>query len=661
MQLSGASRRELNNPFTYQIWQFCVPLLAGLALIAAPRASLGQADSSLISTPEIQVKDHLEPASNNALRIKTYRSDSLGNFDAAGLEAVSLLGRSEGVHIQDYGGRGGVKTVSLRGFASNQTTVSVQGVPYASPATGVVNFAGLSLPGLSAVEIAPGGGNLAQNVRGGNIDLRAFDEGRLFKYHVGAGAFGMRHADAFGAMQNDRVNASASFSRMQSEENYPFDINENQGRRENARFATTQLMLKPRFQIDSASSLEYFAFSRASLQETPGAIVKGNAFPNDGVLSQNELFHFVKHERENENRGLFGMRKWKAAAAHHYDFLELREPLNRDVYTSHQALAQAESEHLAGGTLVKLLAQTRVTYLEGNNLGEGLRPIRSVRRDELNFAASANRMVWQPRFKHLQYLYAEALARANITNQYPVLPNASIGVTAVFDQRERHSAYVRASHSHRLPAFNELYYFNFGNSDLQPEEAEQIEAGYWGRFSAPIPFNLKIGAFATRTQNKIVSVPVNPVRWTTIALGNTRSRGATFTAEVFPANGCSAYANFTWLQTRDFSITDGAQLPYTPNAILAFGANYNRSGWRFGAHATNVSDRYASLQNDSFNQLPGYFLLDVYAGKIFDFGKSWKYELEAAAQNLTDTNYAVIRSFPMPGRSWRIRAGILFR
>ena len=109
-----------------------------------------------------------------------FQADSLGFFTASAKTADEVLQNAEGVYIRNYGGHGGVKTVSLRGFGSNQTSVSINNIPYENTLIGSVNFGNFQTDGSSAVTVSSGSPSAATNSLGGNINLQ-FDPGRTVK------------------------------------------------------------------------------------------------------------------------------------------------------------------------------------------------------------------------------------------------------------------------------------------------------------------------------------------------------------------------------------------------------------------------------------------------------------------------------------------------
>jgi len=109
---------------------------------------------------------------------------------------ADLLGETPGVRIRRYGGVTGFATAMIRGSASNQTIVCVDGVPLNSPFGGAVNLADIPLAGLDAIEIHRGfaPASLGASSIGGlvNVRTRAPEDADRITAAVSTGSFGTR-------------------------------------------------------------------------------------------------------------------------------------------------------------------------------------------------------------------------------------------------------------------------------------------------------------------------------------------------------------------------------------------------------------------------------------------------------------------------------------
>lgn len=74
----------------------------------------------------------------------------------AGRDAASILSRSTGVSVKQYGGLGGFATMSIRGSSSTQVQFYLDGVPLNDAWSGMTNLADISLGDIRRIEIYRG-------------------------------------------------------------------------------------------------------------------------------------------------------------------------------------------------------------------------------------------------------------------------------------------------------------------------------------------------------------------------------------------------------------------------------------------------------------------------------------------------------------------------
>ena len=101
-----------------------------------------------------------------ATRGKSLISEVPASVDVVGLETIELvapqnmaevLDNIQGVFIKDYGGIGGIKSISLRGSSAEQVLVLMDGQRLNNAQNGQVDFGTLSTEGIEKIEIIRGG------------------------------------------------------------------------------------------------------------------------------------------------------------------------------------------------------------------------------------------------------------------------------------------------------------------------------------------------------------------------------------------------------------------------------------------------------------------------------------------------------------------------
>ena len=124
--------------FTSAVW-------LTIALSAAPEGALPE-DGGVVALPPVDVA--LPPVVNDPLPTSPVVRDpsaTLTTRDATqaraeAKDASELLSTTPGSVVQDSGGIGQRKTISLRGAASNAVLVLLDGVPLAGPGAAIARF-----------------------------------------------------------------------------------------------------------------------------------------------------------------------------------------------------------------------------------------------------------------------------------------------------------------------------------------------------------------------------------------------------------------------------------------------------------------------------------------------------------------------------------------
>ena len=77
------------------------------------------------------------------------------DFRRQGLVSLSdALSRFAGTVVRDYGGAGGIKSVSVRGFSAQHTAVSYDGITLSDSRAGQIDLSRFSLEGLQSIRLA---------------------------------------------------------------------------------------------------------------------------------------------------------------------------------------------------------------------------------------------------------------------------------------------------------------------------------------------------------------------------------------------------------------------------------------------------------------------------------------------------------------------------
>ncbi|RYZ99201.1 MAG: TonB-dependent receptor [Sphingobacteriaceae bacterium] len=242
-------------------------------------------------------------------------------------------------------------------------------------------------------------------------------------------------------------------------------------------------------------------------------------------------------------------------------------------------------------------------------------------------------------------------------------------IIAIVQPFQSANFHVRAFYKNifRPPTLSEQYYFAIKPRTLKPEYVQQYNLGsaYNKNFDGVLKYiSLSADAYYNRVTDKIIFLPGRSTETPTfINLGKVDIRGLDLNVKTNfePANNWNAQVVGSYTYQHAVNVTSradsyyGNQIQYTPKHSAAlngcvqyrsFGANYNY---------TLSSHRYDGFENNNqdVSYMPAYSIHDC--SFTYDFAIQGKPVLTAVeVNNIFNKNYSVIQSYPMPGRSLRL-------
>ncbi len=541
---------------------------------------------------------------------------------------VSGLITLPGVQIQDYGGHGGVKTVSVRGFNSNLTEVQIESVPFESPLTGSINFSGWHTGAFGNITLT------AAQFYAPTLNFNLTTDSLRYRFTVQAGSFHEKKASAY-YKHTRKLDVLIDGQLLHTKDNFPYQINAESGLRQNADFQSIQLTgsLKKQWHRHRFS---YFNFSQLIDQSVPGPVLTGNPVTLPESLKRQQLFHYFKWQTGD----CFGgqLESW------------CKHQREKSNYRTRNQLFDYQLDNLRTHLqytrrTVDMQVQTAYTIVSGDNLAVSWQRIDATVRKEITALLTWNQPI------NKRYFISGGVKWAAIDSFKPMyhfrtaitfIPNRFLQFT------------FNTYRSYRVPAINELYFYGFGNPNLQPEQTQQIECSAAKRLQW-LGFQLvsKLTFFYQRVNQKIVSIPQTPVRWTTLSLGYTTGKGIEYVFSAYHTQYFSIQGHVSWQQIIDQTLNRGARVPYIP---ALSGHLHIRKNWKSYEAALQTqynSYRFTSLQNDALNTLPGIALIHLVLQKKWAY-KNVSIHSGIEIRNITNLNYAMLPSYPMPGRSFHI-------
>ena len=613
------------------------------------------------------------------------RLDKTALLRRGAADTGAALRRLAGVNLRDYGGAGGLKTVSVRGMGAAHTAVAYDGLTVADAQQGQVDLQRFSLDALSGVELQTLDNAAllcpARQLGMAVLSLHtALPDTSALGWHGEAalrqGAFGTYGASFSAACRPAaRMAWSVAGDYFFAKNNYPFFVENGvastRERRENSRMQTYTAEANLAWRTPGGGTLRAKAYWRQGWRRLPGQ-VKLYAYGNGERLADTENMEQLSW------RQTYG--RWEVRAAGKYAWQESRYKDTggrypggalRYNYWQREAYATAGAAYRATYWL-RLAAVTDAAYATFTSNREGYS---GIARTEWVSALSV-----RARTRFGGELTARALAHFYASHTPPGVESArrvsrlTPAVTLSVPLRLRKVAVrLRAGYKEhfRVPTFTEAYYYHLGTKTLRPELTRQFGAGVTLR-TAPVcrwcVLEVTADGYASRVTDRITGIPVSLYMWRMANMGRVRSMGLDATArlDLTLARGHAVYlsGNYSLQRTVDRTSREGLdrysygrQVAYAPLHSGTASAAYECRWIGVSVSVSCASERWSTNEHLAHTRLRPYAEWSFSAYRSVRL-RGASLRLRADLLNAFGCRYEVVARYPMPGRAYRLSATV---
>ena len=668
-----------------------------LLLVGAPTDSVFSQDTVKAHTLQSVGVSASRPSEVTAQTpVQVLTSEQLTQTGASTLsDAVKQM---NGVSLKDYGGVGGIKTVSARGLGSQFSTLSIDGIAVTDCQNGQPDLGRYLLGNSDHISLTHGQqGTSLQSARcyaAGNVinmetqrpkftDLADGHTATVnSRISVEGGSFGFLSPTlSWEQRVSHRLSYSLWANHMQSDGDYPYTIyytanqtdSSSREIRQHSQVNMTTADGNLFWDIAPKQSLTAKIHYTQSHHNLPGPVIFYNT---QGSESTDNRAFFVQAKYRNiftDKLQLQAIGKYSRnfdtyddTAVNNSSRLIHNEYRQQEGYIS-ATLAYEPIDHL----VISLATDEAASHLE-SNLAQNNSVTRLITQDVL--AISYRRQRFDVAANILATLSDEN-SNDGIVHQYKRLSPYIGGTIQLWPFPTSHTQQVCSrtflrlryffKETYRLPNFNEIYYFTM-TRDLNPERALQHNLGLTLSHTDPRhngSFQITLDGYHNRVNDKIIAVPTqNLFLWSMSNLGQVNIYGLDANIEYSWHNtdrnlSITIAGNYTFQSALDVTDPDSKtyrnQIPYTPRH--AGGATVTiESPWaNIGYSAVFVGDRYRLGQNTPSSLVKGYMDHGVTLSRKFDLRRGW-IRIQGQLLNIFDAQYEVIKSYPMMGRNWRI-------
>lgn len=582
-----------------------------------------------------------------------------------------------GVQVRDYGGIGGMKTVSVRNLGAHHTAVSYDGVVMGNTESGQIDIGRFTLDNVARLSMAVGqAGDLMQSARhlasGGVLAIeteRPHFEGRPWslRARLRGGSFGLVSPSLrYWQRVGERTSLSVDGTFTRADGQYPFTLKNGRetvkGKRYNSDISSAQGEANLYHTFSTNSELQakfYYYYSERGL---PGVVILYNGEANERLWDEHVFGQAQWKQRLGTRWSLRTSLKYTHSWNKYVD-VNVRYPggERRDVDRQNEWYASATLGWKPLRHFSMALAADGIIGNLRNNLDNQPNPTRYTSLTALTARWQDDRLTAEAN------LVATYIHEHTATGSVPAdRKRLAPALSASWRLLSEEPLYVRAmvKSTFRAPTFTDMYYLHIGNVNLRPEKALEYNAGLtWTHYIYnKVNVTLTADAYYNTVHDKIVAFPTTYV-WRMTNFGRVHITGldATLSVDAPIARGFSANLAAAYTLQRAIDKTDptresyGDQIPYTPrhsgNGTLTVVTPWVTVGYA----VTACGQRWSMGQNTEEYRLHPYWEHTLTASHEFRIGTS-RLTLSASVLNLTNEQYQVIQYYPMPGRSWQAAA-----
>lgn len=607
-------------------------------------------DSSYVF-PEVQVTGR-RMLNNSALEHHSYDIISSKEIETSGAIQISdILSSQPSLNIIDYGGLSGMKTVSFRGSPSSQTSIFLNGIKINSPQTGALDLSTLPVSFIESVEVIRGGASafLGGNSMAGSINFNSkSDSISRVIFSSKLGSFGLINTSGEVNSRLFNIDFNGFADILLSDGNFSFSSDQYgeiiDMERSNADIENYSIGLNAASNVNSLYLNSLLIF-RSTNKGVPGPIIQGYS-PISDRLSEKQIY-FLLNLYNSDNQPKYGIN-----AAFTYNSMNYKNTalsfssINNNSFFNRTIILNSFYKKDLDFGKFKLNLDNSYTSLNGDFLQPDINNY--VDRYNLGISSTLNNY-----YKHKSYIF-----NSSIGLRYDILSDTRNSLSGIFGMSVNNNNLPitlksSVSYDFRPPSLNEMYYFNYGNADLIPENSFSFNLASILKYKI---LYFEVSSYLYNTYDKIVSIPISSINWNAENIDLTVSYGYDIILKLINLYDIFDL-NISYNRSYNINKTINSPfynkiIPYLPEESINITSNIYLYDFTIFTNFHHDSYRY-SLYNNSFaSVLPSYDIMDIsiiYVRNIFNLITTYRLDF----LNIFDTKYNIIMNYPMPGRQVR--------
>jgi outer membrane cobalamin receptor len=645
-------------------------LLILFALAVAAHPAFAQQDTvKSHELREVEIRSALPQSSfRTTAPQQTLSADQLERSGA--LQVSDAVKHFSGVQVKDYGGIGGLKTVSIRSLGAHYTAVAYDGIALSDYQTGQVDVGRFSLDNISHIRLTTSlSDDLLQPARnlslGGLIQIASqtfLPKTRRDELKAGLRTGSWQLLNPFLAYSRTLGNSfiwNVSGEYLRSKGDYPFRMDGEMRRRRHSETDNRKGEANLTGTLRNGGHLSLKAYYYNSDRNIPGAVISNTTYSGESMADQTAFAQAVYRQTFGNRWTLLSNLKYSTTATQyaHQLYPNLNSRYHQREAYGNASLLYQPSERLS------------FAWANDGILGH-FRALLTTKRftpSRITALSALSGKYETPRFTlNVSGLFQSTSESGDGPVPSKTRTHISPSLGGSIQPLAHWPFRLRASYrnTYRLPTFADIYYSTLPNTGLKPENAHQFNVGGVAATSigktAPY-LSISLDTYYNKVENKIMAIPTSSMAlWSVQNYGNATIRGLDLnaTAHLRIASGFSTELSGNY--TRQEVLNEKKQtLRYTPRHSASALATLKTPWFDWNYSLVYCGTRF-------YNETPSpQSLVDSYADHGLSITKNLRYKavglhLSAECLNFTNRQYEVVHAYPMPGRSFRFGFKIIF-
>ena len=580
-----------------------------------------------------------------------------------------------GVTVKDYGGIGGLKTVSIRSLGANYTAVSYDDIAVSDAQSGQIDISRFSLDNVDYVALSIGQTDdiflpAQLFVAAGVINIQTQkpdfkDKNYLLHLKLKSGSFGLINPTvSYSQKINNKWNTTIYGDYLTAKGNYPYTLKNGnlitREKRINSDMESGRAEADLRGQMGDNSLFHIKLYAYHSERGLPGSVHFYDKSATERLW--NDISFAQIHYKNKINTHL----SIQTALKYSYSYSRYKDVSDQYAIGYQEDKNMQQEYYGTLGALYTLNNELSTTFTTDyafttleNNFINSVEPQRNT-----------SLTVWAAKYKKSNFtltgslLYALYADKVKNKEQETKRQRLSPALALSWQPFKKEDFRIRASYKggFRVPTFADLYYLRVGNANLKPETSRQWNVGITrnGNIGRLKNVTFTVDGYYNNVDNKIVAIPTLYI-WRMMNMGKVNIKGldVSLSGEMPLSDKVYLFLSGNYSYQQAIDVTDPQaknyrnQIPYTPRHSGSGSLSMENPIVNVSYFFTAVGPRYVLPQNIESNRMQGYAEHNISVNRTFKF-KRFSLRLQGEILNLLNTQYDVIQYYPMPGRSWRV-------